>query len=81
VVVVTGAAGATGSVAAQLAKVAGARVIGVAGGQRKIDYLRDTLGLDGAIDYKSSEATVADSSTSSAQMASTLCSTPWAARL
>jgi len=47
-----GAAGATGSVAAQLAKLTGARVIGVAGGRLKVDYLRETLGLDGAVDYK-----------------------------
>lgn len=60
VVVVTGAAGATGSVAAQLAKLTGARVIGVAGGRRKVDYLRETLGLDGAVDYKDGEASVSE---------------------
>jgi NADPH-dependent curcumin reductase CurA len=60
VVVVTGAAGATGSVAAQLAKLTGARVIGVAGGRRKADYLQQTLGLDGAVDYKDGEASVSD---------------------
>lgn len=54
-VVVTGAAGAVGSVAAQLAKAAGARVIGVAGGPKKCQYLTDELKLDGAIDYKNSE--------------------------
>jgi len=51
-VVVTGAAGAVGSVAAQLAKATGARVIGVAGGPRKCRYLTDELKLDGAVDYK-----------------------------
>ena len=54
-VVVTGAAGAVGSVAAQLAKATGARVIGVAGGPKKCQYLTDELKLDGAIDYKDSE--------------------------
>jgi NADPH-dependent curcumin reductase len=51
-VVVSGAAGAVGSVAGQLAKIAGARVIGIAGGGAKSAYLTDTLGLDSAIDYK-----------------------------
>ena len=50
--VVSAAAGAVGSIAAQIAKKAGARVIGIAGGSRKTDYLLDQLGLDGAIDYK-----------------------------
>lgn len=54
-VVVTGAAGAVGSVAAQLAKATGARVIGVAGGPKKCQYLTGELKLDGAIDYKNSE--------------------------
>lgn len=51
-VVVTGAAGAVGSIAAQLAKSTGARVIGVAGGTKKCTYLVEDLGLEGAIDYK-----------------------------
>ncbi|GAC1588936.1 MAG: NADP-dependent oxidoreductase [Acidimicrobiales bacterium] len=50
-VVVSGAAGATGSVAAQLAKAHGARVVGIAGGPEKCDWLR-SLGLDEAIDYR-----------------------------
>jgi len=54
-VVVTGAAGAVGSIAAQLAKTTGARVVGVAGGAEKCAYLRDELGLDGAINYKSTD--------------------------
>ena len=54
-VVVTGAAGAVGSVAAQLAKATGARVVGVAGGPMKCQYLAGELKLDGAIDYKNSE--------------------------
>jgi NADPH-dependent curcumin reductase CurA len=51
-VLVTGAAGAVGSLAAQLCRVAGARVVGVAGGARKQTFLTGTLGLDGAIDYQ-----------------------------
>ena len=58
-VLVSGASGATGSVAAQLAKLTGARVIGVAGGPQKKAYLLDKLGLAGAIDYKDDETTVA----------------------
>jgi NADPH-dependent curcumin reductase CurA len=52
VVLVSGAAGATGSVAGQLAKLAGAKVIGIAGGAAKCELLRGELGFDGAIDYK-----------------------------
>lgn len=51
-VVVSAASGAVGSVAAQLAKNAGARVIGIAGGPEKCRYLTQELGLDGAVDYK-----------------------------
>ena len=51
-VVVSGAAGAVGSVAGQLAKAHGARVIGIAGGEAKCHYLVHDLGLDAAIDYK-----------------------------
>jgi len=51
-VVVSGAAGAVGSVACQLAKIAGARVIGIAGGAAKSRYLTGTIGVDAAIDYK-----------------------------
>jgi NADPH-dependent curcumin reductase CurA len=54
-VVVSAAAGAVGSIAAQLAKNAGARVIGIAGGQKKCRYLTETLKLDAAIDYKSED--------------------------
>ena len=52
-IVVSAAAGAVGSIAAQLAKNAGARVIGIAGGTEKCRYLTETLKLDAAIDYKS----------------------------
>ena len=52
-VVVSGAAGATGSIAAQIAKIGQCRVIGVAGGAAKCRWLTAELGLDAAIDYKS----------------------------
>lgn len=52
-VVVSGAAGSTGSVAAQVARNLGCRVIGIAGGAAKCARLVQELGLDGAIDYKS----------------------------
>ncbi len=51
-VVVSGAAGATGSVAGQIAKIHGCRVIGIAGGPEKCSWLTDELGFDAAIDYK-----------------------------
>ncbi len=51
-VVVSGAAGSTGSVAAQIAKLNGCRVVGVAGGSSKCRWLLDDLGLDAAVDYK-----------------------------
>ena len=51
-VVVSGAAGATGSVVAQIAKLKGCRVIGIAGGEEKCQWLTETCGLDAAIDYK-----------------------------
>jgi NADPH-dependent curcumin reductase len=54
-VVVSAAAGAVGSVAAQIAKIKGAKVIGVAGGPAKCAYLIDELKLDAAIDYKSND--------------------------
>jgi NADPH-dependent curcumin reductase CurA len=50
--VVSGAAGATGSVAGMIAKIKGCRVIGIAGGREKCDWLIKDAGFDGAIDYK-----------------------------
>jgi NADPH-dependent curcumin reductase CurA len=50
-VVISAAAGAVGTVAGQIAKVLGARVVGIAGGKAKCDALVD-LGFDAAVDYK-----------------------------
>jgi NADPH-dependent curcumin reductase CurA len=52
-VLVSGAAGATGSVAGQIAKLKGCRVVGIAGGAEKCGWLTSELGFDAAIDYKS----------------------------
>lgn len=52
-VVVTAAAGAVGSVVGQLAKIAGCRALGVAGGAQKCAYVVDNLGLDACLDYRS----------------------------
>lgn len=54
-VVVSGAAGAVGSVVGQIAKIKGCRVVGIAGGKDKCSYLVDELGFDGAIDYKNED--------------------------
>jgi NADPH-dependent curcumin reductase CurA len=54
-VVVSGAAGSTGSVAGQIAKINGCRVIGTAGGKEKCDWLLQVAGFDGVIDYKSED--------------------------
>src|SRR5688572_28522899 len=51
-VVVSGAAGATGSVAGQIAKIVGCRVVGIAGGPEKCGWLVSELGFDAAVDYK-----------------------------
>lgn len=55
IVLVSGAAGAVGSVVGQIAKIKGCKVIGIAGGAEKCKYLIDTLGYDGAIDYKNED--------------------------
>lgn len=52
-VVVSGAAGAVGTVVGQIAKIKGCRVVGIAGGKDKCDYVVDELGFDAAVDYKS----------------------------
>jgi len=51
-VLVSGAAGATGSIAGQIAKIKGARVVGIAGGAQKCGWLKEELGFDDVIDYK-----------------------------
>ena len=51
-VLVSGAAGATGSLVGQIAKIHGCRVVGIAGGPHKCAHLVDDLGFDAAIDYK-----------------------------
>ena len=53
--VVSGAAGATGSLVGQIGKIKGCRVIGIAGGHEKCRWLTQTAGFDVAIDYKSDD--------------------------
>jgi len=52
-VVVSAAAGAVGSVVGQLAKIAGCRAVGIAGGPAKCEYVVRELGFDACVDYKS----------------------------
>lgn len=54
-VVVSAASGAVGSVAAQVAKRHGARVVGIAGGPQKCQYLTTELGLDAAVDHRATD--------------------------
>jgi len=54
-VLVSGAAGAVGSIAVQLAKIAGAKVVGIAGTDEKCRWLTEDLGADGAINYKTDD--------------------------
>ena len=51
-VLVSGASGAVGSMAGQIAKLRGCRVIGIAGGPEKCAFLEKALGFDAAVDYK-----------------------------
>ncbi len=53
--VVSGAAGAVGSVVGQIAKIKGCRVVGIAGGQDKCDYVVNELGFDACVDYKAGD--------------------------
>jgi NADPH-dependent curcumin reductase CurA len=53
--VVSAAAGSVGSVAGQIGKIMGARVVGIAGGTDKCRYLVDQLGFDAAVDYKAQD--------------------------
>ena len=54
-VLVSGAAGATGSVAGQIARIKGCRVIGIAGGPEKCQWLKDVARFDDVIDYKAED--------------------------
>jgi NADPH-dependent curcumin reductase CurA len=54
-VVVSGAAGAVGMVVAQIAKIKGSRVVGIAGGADKCQFLKEELGLDEVVDYKAAD--------------------------
>ncbi|MFO3791112.1 NADP-dependent oxidoreductase [Bacillus mojavensis] len=54
-VVVSGAAGAVGSAVGQIAKIKGAHVVGIAGSDDKIDYLKNELHFDEAINYKTAD--------------------------
>ena len=54
-VLVSGAAGATGSVVGQIAKIKGCRVVGIAGGSKKCAWLKEQGGFDDVIDYKSED--------------------------
>jgi NADPH-dependent curcumin reductase CurA len=62
-VVVSAAAGAVGSVVGQIARIGGCRVVGIAGSDRKIDWITDDLGFDAGINYRTTDdlhAAVAD---------------------
>ncbi|QXP58891.1 NADP-dependent oxidoreductase [Olleya sp. HaHaR_3_96] len=59
-IVVSGAAGAVGSVVGQIAKILGLRVIGIAGTDEKIDMLKDKFGFDAGINYNTSTDINAD---------------------
>jgi NADPH-dependent curcumin reductase CurA len=59
-VVVSGAAGAVGSIVGQIAKIKGCRAVGIAGGPKKIEFIRKECGFDAGLDYKSSEDYAAD---------------------
>ena len=54
-VVVSGAAGAVGSIVGQIAKIKGCRVVGIAGEDEKVRYIVDELGFDGAFNYKTTK--------------------------
>jgi NADPH-dependent curcumin reductase CurA len=54
-VVVSAAAGSVGSIVGQIARIKGCRVVGIAGGAEKCRWLKDELGFDEALDYKSGE--------------------------
>ena len=51
-IVVSAASGAVGATVGQLAKLAGARAVGIAGGKEKCDYVVNELGFDACVDYR-----------------------------
>ncbi|MRI00229.1 zinc-binding dehydrogenase [Kriegella sp. EG-1] len=55
IVLVSGAAGAVGSIVGQIAKIKGCQVVGIAGGSRKCKYVVEELGFDACIDYKNED--------------------------
>jgi NADPH-dependent curcumin reductase CurA len=59
-VVVSGAAGAVGQTVGQMAKIRGCRVVGIAGGAAKCDWVVKELGFDACIDYKAGPSAVRD---------------------
>ena len=50
--VISAAAGSVGSIAGQIARIKGCKVIGITGGKKKSDYLKNNLNFDATIDYK-----------------------------
>ena len=74
-VVVSGAAGAVGSIAGQIAKLKGCRAIGIAGGPDKCRWLTDELGFDAAIDYRAAPGPFPPVCGSTRRTASTCSST------
>src|SRR5262245_3309624 len=54
-VVVSAASGAVGQIVGQLAKIAGCRAVGIAGGPSKCAFVKDTLGLDACVDYRAAK--------------------------
>ena len=71
-VLVSAASGAVGQVVGQIAKICGCRVVGVAGSDEKVDYVRSELGFDAAINYKGPDGAPKDFETLSGELA-TLC--------
>lgn len=55
-VLVSGAAGAVGSIVGQIAKIKGCRVVGIAGSDEKVAYLKNELGFDEALNYKTEQS-------------------------
>jgi len=54
-VLVSGSAGGVGSIVVQIAKIKGCKVVGIAGSQKKINFLKNELGIDKAINYRETE--------------------------